>query len=1147
MLVEEEAHMENQPKQASWAEILRKEREQRAWTQEEVAEELGIDARTIRNWESGTRFPGPKYRRELARIYEKSLIELKLIEPLISLSQQDNQDGQLFTMVPRPSPQRQQGLCMAKVPPDDFVARPQEFEALKRHILYGQRDRSTPITVALHGAGGYGKTTLAQALCYDPEIHEAFPDGILWVTLGEWPKNLIGHIEDLLYFLSGERSGFASLDAVITKLKLTLEDHACLLVLDDVWCADDLTPFLQGGPRCAHLITTRNDQVFPATARRIPVDAMRQQEAIELLQAGLGIRYRSAEQEQTFRTLASRLGEWPLLLRLANSILRERIVNLHEPVPAALDFLRKLFDKYGVVAFDAKNAQERSQAVERTLQVSLAQLDVQEMARYEELAIFPEDVDIPLITVQRLWQATGNWDELDTDALCQRLSSLSLLLSYDLTKRRIRLHDVVRNYLQVKVGARLSALHGRFLDAYGIHRWADLSLDEPYLWEQLAHHLLAAGRVDMLVETVKDLRYLATKVYVCRSAYAAESDVLRAQERMPIDRTLTLLQRHLANLSYLLNRCETLREIENTLLCYLCLVKEISSLSDQFQRELSRPLLLAQHPMPDLPHPALVRTLQGHTDWVNSCAVSPDGTWIVSASNDKTLKVWDAQSGTECLTLKGHNHWVRGCAVSPDGTWIVSASDDNTLKVWDAHTGVERFTLKGHTDEVRGCAVSPDGTWIVSASTDNTLKVWDAHSGAERFTLLGHTNRVNSCAVSPDGTWIVSASTDNTLKVWDAHSGAERLTLRGHMRGVRSCTISPDGTWIVSASEDRTLKVWDAQSGTEHYTLQGHTLGLYGCAISPDGAWIVSASNDNTLKVWDAQSDIDHFTFQGHTDWVHGCAVSPDGAWIVSASTDNTLKVWDAHTGVERFTLLGHTNRVNSCAVSPDSAWIVSASNDKTLKVWDAHTGVERFTLQGHTDWVHDCAVSPDGTWIVSASSDKTLKMWDAHTGAECLTLKGHTDWVHGCAVSPDGTWIVSASNDNTLKVWDTHTGAERFTLLGHTDWVHDCAVSSDGRWIVSASSDKTLKMWDAHTGAECLTLKGHTSWVDGCAISPDGTWIVSVSEDNTLRLWNVHNGSCPLVLRVGGFLLLTCAFSPDGEHLLAGGSGGLYFLRLVQ
>ena len=84
---------------------------------------------------------------------------------------------------------------------------------------------------------------------------------------------------------------------------------------------------------------------------------------------------------------------------------------------------------------------------------------------------------------------------------------------------------------------------------------------------------------------------------------------------------------------------------------------------------------------------------------------------------------------------------MNGCAVSPDGTWIVSASYDNTLKIWDAATGAERATLTGHTGSVNGCAVSPDGTWIVSASDDNTLKIWDAATGTERATLTGHTGR----------------------------------------------------------------------------------------------------------------------------------------------------------------------------------------------------------------------------------------------------------------------------------------------------------------------------------------------------------------------------------------------------------------------
>ena len=122
---------------------------------------------------------------------------------------------------------------------------------------------------------------------------------------------------------------------------------------------------------------------------------------------------------------------------------------------------------------------------------------------------------------------------------------------------------------------------------------------------------------------------------------------------------------------------------------------------------------------------AMVRTLSGHADMVNACAISPDGTWIASASHDGTLKVWDAATGVATATLVGHTDRVWGCAISPDGAWIVSASEDRTLRIWDAATGVERATLTGHAGPVNACAVSPDGAWIVSPSDDNTLKIWD--------------------------------------------------------------------------------------------------------------------------------------------------------------------------------------------------------------------------------------------------------------------------------------------------------------------------------------------------------------------------------------------------------------------------------------
>ena len=209
---------------------------------------------------------------------------------------------------------------------------------------------------------------------------------------------------------------------------------------------------------------------------------------------------------------------------------------------------------------------------------------------------------------------------------------------------------------------------------------------------------------------------------------------------------------------------------------------------------------------------ALVRTLAGHTGPVTACCMSPDGRWIVSGSDDKTLKVWDVETGQEQKTLSGHTGGVNSCCMSPDGRWIVSGSYDKTLKVWDAETGQEQMTLEGHTNSVTACCMSPNGRWIVSGSWDETLKVWDAETGQEEMTLkAGYP--VYACCMSPDGRRIVSGGFNFTLKVWDVETGQEKKTLSGHTDRVTSCCISPDGRWIVSGSGDNTLKVWDVETG----------------------------------------------------------------------------------------------------------------------------------------------------------------------------------------------------------------------------------------------------------------------------------------------------------------------------------------------
>jgi len=235
-------------------------------------------------------------------------------------------------------------------------------------------------------------------------------------------------------------------------------------------------------------------------------------------------------------------------------------------------------------------------------------------------------------------------------------------------------------------------------------------------------------------------------------------------------------------------------------------------------------------------------TLKGHGGPVSSAFYSPDGQRIVTASSDKTAKVWDANTGKELMTLRGHDDGINSAFYSADGARIVTASSDKTAKVWDANTGQELMTLKGHEDRVLSATYSPDGKRIVTGG--QIARVWDANTGKELFTLKGHDGYVLSAFYSPDGARIVTGggAGDNTAKVWDANTGKELMTLTGHEREVFSAAWSPNGKRIVTANRDNTAKLWDANTGKELMTLTGHESGVFSAAWSPNGKRIATAT-----------------------------------------------------------------------------------------------------------------------------------------------------------------------------------------------------------------------------------------------------------------------------------------------------------------
>ena len=1069
-------------------------------------------------------------------------------------------------------PQRVRVPFMVDDLPVDFVPRPRETERLLAQLLGGENEEPIGITTALRGAGGFGKTALARALCHDERIQNAFDDGILWVTLGERPGDLTGRVEDLIFMLTGQRPGFASLETAASAFAELLADRELLIVIDDAWDVAHVRPFLQGGERCARIITTRMVDALPVGARRVDVDAMAIEEAERLLGHGL-------EPSDGYAALARRLGEWPLLLKLVNGALRERVLHQRQPLPEAVAYVNRALDKRGLTFFDARDAAARHAAVASTLGLSLAQLTADERARFDELAVFPEDAQIPLVTLGALWARTGGLDEFDAESLSERLARLSLLLSLDLSTRFARMHDVVRRYLLDRLGTGAAALHHTLVDALKpAAGWAALPPNEPYAWTHLFFHLDAAGLHQELQALALSAQWLSQKTLV-RTAFAVEADLRLAQARFPAHAPLALLCRIYGQSAHLFGDCRSAAEVRATLLARLPAEVGLDGGTE--------PRLAPVATLPDLPHPALLRTLGNRRGAVRACAVSADGLMVATASTEQRITLWEAATGSEIRQLAADSgdaasaHEVRAIDLSADGRRLAAATSDRRLWVWDIASGAVLACLQGHTDQLTDCALSADGRWLVSASLDETLKLWDVDSGENVHTLArswannehgwlvptneqGHWAAVLGCAVSQDGRLAASASADQSLVVWDLDSGQALAVLKGHTAAVQACSLTPDGSRLASVGSDRTLRLWNWATG-EHQAVIAHSAAVTACAFSDDGRLVVTAAADGVVRVWSADSLELMQNLTGHADWVHDCAVSVAASLVVSAANDGTARLWRLGVRAEPYRQRQHDGLVHACAAAPDGRHAFTAGQDGMLLRWDVARAQARAAWRMHEAGVRGCAVSEDGLRVATASSDRTLAVWDAATGERITSLSGHRDTVNACTFGPgrgpNSRLLASVSNDRTARVWDLGTRSRKLAWVAHEQWINACAFSPCGRWLATAAADHTLKRWclpldeglweawlvdarplTAERAAEQflpMDLQGHQASVNDCAYTPDGRTLVSASSDRTLRLWHAESGASQRVLEGHLEDVNGLAITRDGVRLASVSSDG--------
>jgi len=297
--------------------------------------------------------------------------------------------------------------------------------------------------------------------------------------------------------------------------------------------------------------------------------------------------------------------------------------------------------------------------------------------------------------------------------------------------------------------------------------------------------------------------------------------------------------------------------------------------------------------------PYLAKSLTGHSSDVNSVAFSPDGTTLGSASDDKTIKLWNPGTREEIRSLEGHSNWIWTIGFSPDSKTLASGSADRKIKLWNVETGKLIRTLEGHTDGVTSVSFSPNGKTLASgsASKDTKIKLWNLETGKLIRTLEGHNNGVQSVAFSSDGKTLASGSWDKTIKLWNLETGKLIRTLDGHGGSVLSVAFAPDGKTLASGSNDKTIKLWNLETGKLIHTLKGHNDKINSVAFLPRTALnditLVSGSSDRTIRLWNPVTGIKIRTLETGSGYIYAVAISPDGQTIAGGgSGENILKIW---------------------------------------------------------------------------------------------------------------------------------------------------------------------------------------------------------------------------------------------------------------
>jgi len=581
---------------------------------------------------------------------------------------------------------------------------------------------------------------------------------------------------------------------------------------------------------------------------------------------------------------------------------------------------------------------------------------------------------------------------------------------------------------------------------------------------------------------------------------------------------------------------------------------------------------------------------RGHSLAVHTVCFSPDGKYIASGSEDKTIKIWEFQTGREVKTLLGHQSQVNKVLFTADGKKLISGSRDRNIFVWSLQTEeiVKKFNFPD--ESIVSLDLTSDDRYLAIGTTARLVRVLDLKNDSIVFEHKSNVGQYGAHVVfSEDDEQLAVGEDNRTVKLFNWQTAeliAEIGESYGSCGGCDTKLAYFDSQRIVKASRGSplALRSFDSEA-PEKIFVQSSAERVQAISINPVKSGFIVVDEDSATFI-DMQSGSVTYTLntkqqernpryglnllgkvpERRTDQFNDAAFSPDGRWLVTGDNSNLVTIWNAESGQKESVFYGYLSipsddglnfdpnsywsgyawglvaLKNQVQLSPDGKFAYRAKVGFEARKWQLATGKIVQTYYGHEQGVICFQLSRDGRQLLTGSADNTLRLWDTETGETLRVFSGHRGFIYSVAFSNDGTRIVSSGADGYVNVWDLKTGeivtSKRLSDdLQKIEIGYEVKFSPNDLYVVVSYTHGVLKLIEIDTGREFREFIGHTKVSPTFDFMANGRQMISTGWDNSVRMWDIATGMQEKKFIGHTDPVQALAINSSGTRLISGGT----------